>query len=311
MSWFILVIVSYFILAVVNLTDKFILGNMIPNSKVYTFFVGVLGAVLVVLAPWFLVWPGWITFGLNILVGALFPIALTLMYRSLKVGDTSKMITMIGGLIPVFTVTLSIFVLGEVFTRNQWMGIAFLLIGTIIIAWLPNKKTLWHKVFVMFGLTEDNSRKGIFEGILAAGFFGLFFIGTKYLYSSQPFWSGFIWIRIGTLLFVLLFLLNKVDRFAIIESFKVLMKGKNKILFLGNQGISGFGFVLQNYAIALGSVALVNAMQGVQYAFLLVLGAVATVFKPQAVTEDISKSVIIQKVIAIILIGIGLFFIAR
>jgi drug/metabolite transporter (DMT)-like permease len=221
------------------------------------------------------------------------------------------MITLIGGTIPIFTILMSIFVLGEVFSRNQWIGIAFLIVGTIIIAWLPNKKSLWYRIAVMFGIKADNSKKGIIEAILAALFYALFFIGTKYLYSVQPFWSGFIWIRFGTLLFVLTFLIRKADRDGIFKSFKDLMKGKGKLLFFGNQGLAGIGFVLQNYAIALGSVALVNAMQGVQYVFLLILGAIVTVFKPQAIKEDISKSIIIQKIIAILFVAIGLFFVAR
>lgn len=311
MSWLIIVVIAYLILAVVNLADKFIIGNMVPNSKAYTFFVGILGCAVLLLAPFFLVWSGWTILILNILVGALFPIALTFMYRSLKIGDTSKMITLVGGTIPVFTVIMSIFILGEVFSRNQWIGIALLIVGTIIIAWLPNKKTLWHKISVMFGMTDDNPKRGIIEAILAALFYALFFIGTKYLYSVQPFWSGFIWIRLGTLLAVLTFLIRKVDRDGIFDSFKSLMKGKGKLLFFGNQGLAGVGFVLQNYAIALGSVALVNAMQGVQYVFLLVLGAAITMFKPQAIKEDISKSIIIQKIIAILLIGLGLFFVAK
>ncbi|HNV96837.1 MAG TPA: DMT family transporter [bacterium] len=311
MNFLIIVIVSYLILAVVNLADKFILGNMIPNSRAYTFFVGVLGCAVVVLSPFFLVWCGWKILMLNILVGALFPIALTFMYRSLKIGDTSKMITLVGGAIPIFTVIMSIFILGEVFTKNQWLGIVLLIVGTIIIAWLPNKKTFWHKISVMFGMTDDNPKKGIIEAILAALFYALFFIGTKYLYSVQPFWSGFIWIRLGTLIAVLTFLINKSDRIAIFDSFKNLMQGKNKLLFFGNQGLAGVGFVLQNYAIALGSVALVNAMQGIQYVFLIVLGFIITIFKPQAIKEDISKSIIIQKIIAILLIGVGLFFVAK
>ncbi|MDD4290218.1 MAG: DMT family transporter [Patescibacteria group bacterium] len=311
MNFLIIVIVSYFILAIVNLADKFILGNMIPNSKAYTFFVGVLGCAVVLLSPFFLVWCGWRILMLNILVGAFFPIALTFMYRSLKIGDTSKMITLVGGTIPIFTVIMSIFILGEVFTKNQWLGIALLIVGTIIIAWLPNKKTLWHKISVMFGMTDDNPKRGIIEAILSALFYALFFIGTKYLYSIQPFWSGFIWIRLGTLIAVLTFLINKSDRIAIFNSFKSLMKGKNKLLFFGNQGLAGVGFVLQNYAIALGSVALVNAMQGIQYVFLIVLGFIITMFKPRAIKEDISKSIIIQKIIAILLIGIGLFFVAK
>lgn len=311
MTWIFIAIASYFILAIVNIIDKFVLGNVIPNSRAYTFFVGVFGALLVVIAPWYLVWPGTQLFFINIIVGAFFPMALIFMYRSLKVGDTSRMITLVGGCIPIFTILLSVIFLKEHFTNSQWIGIFFLFLGTVLISWLPNKKTMWHKFSIWFGLTEDDRKKGIWEAILSAFFYALFFIGTKYSYSHQPFISGFIWIRLGTLLLVLSFLINKADRKGIFDSLKAVIKNKSKFIFLGGQGLAGVGFILQNYAISLGSVALVNAMQGVQYVFLLILGAIATMFMPSAVKEDISKRVIIEKVIAIILVGIGLYFIAR
>ncbi len=312
MSLFIIIaIVSYFILAIVNIGDKFILGNVIPNSRAYTFFVGVFGALLFVIAPWYLEWPGINLLFVNILVGAMFPIALTLMYKSLKVGDTSRIITLIGGLIPFFTITFSVLFFNENFTNLKWLGLSFSLLGTIIISRIPNKKTMWHKFAIWFGGTSDDKKKGIFEAVLASFFYSVFFIGTKYVYSNQPFLSGFIWVRLGTLLLVLSFLFNRIDRKGIFISLKNLFKNKGKYIFFGAQGLAAVGFLLQNYAISLGSVAVVNALQGVQYAFLLIIGAAVTMLYPKGVKEDVSKSVIIEKVVAIILIGIGLFFIAR
>ena len=88
------------------------------------------------------------------------------------------------------------------------------------------------------------------------------------------------------------------------------MKKKGRLIFLGNQFIAAIGFLLQNYAVSLASVALVSALQGVEYAFLLILGGILTLFYPQAVKENISRAVIIQKIIAIVLIGVGLYFMA-
>lgn len=309
--FFVLVIVSYLILAIVNIGDKFILGNVIPNSKSYTFFVGVFGSLVFLIAPWFLEWPGLNLFFINIIIGAMFPIALLLMYRSLKVGDTSRMITLIGGLIPVFTIIFSILFFDEKFTSFKWIGLLFSLLGTVIISRIPNKKTAWHKFSIWFGLTSDNKKRGIIEAMLASFFYAVFFIGTKYAYSNQPFLSGFIWVRLGTLFLVLSFLFNKVDRRGVYISLRDLFKNRGKYIFFGAQGLAAVGFLLQNYAISLGSVAIVNALQGVQYAFLLIIGAIVTILYPKGPKEDISKSVIIEKVVAIILIGIGLFFIAR
>ncbi len=310
MSFILIAILAYFLLAIVNISDKFLLGNVIPNSKAYTFLVGILSLLTLLLAPWFLVWPGFLLFILNLIIGAFFPLALLFMYKALKDGDTSKIITLVGGTIPLFTIFFSLFFLGERFAFSQWFGIGLLLIGTLIISWIPNKKTMWHKFADWFGLTKDDPSKGIITAIISALFFSLFFIGTKYLYSQQEFMSGFIWIRLGSFIAVLFLLINKKDREDIFKNIRDLIKNKNKFLFLGNQGLAGVGAFLQNYAISLGSVVLVNALQGVQYVFLLILGAIITIFRPKAIRENISRSVIIQKIIAIIIISLGLYFIS-
>jgi len=65
-------------------------------------------------------------------------------------------------------------------------------------------------------------------------------------------------------------------------------------------------FILQNWAIALAGLAylsIINALQGVQYVFLFILTGLI-------LKEGLSKKVILQKFFAIILIGIGLVFLA-
>jgi hypothetical protein len=61
--------------------------------------------------------------------------------------------------------------------------------------------------------------------------------------------------------------------------------------------------------VFLGSVAVVSALQGVQYAVLLTLGIVITLFFPKILKEDVSKKIIIQKIAAIICIAVGLYYI--
>ena len=104
MSWLLLAIGAYLILAIVNLADKFLLDKFLPSAKAYTFLVGAMGVAVIVIAPWFLEWPGWSLFLGNILVGALFPGALLLLYKALRDGEASRIITLIGGLVPVFTI---------------------------------------------------------------------------------------------------------------------------------------------------------------------------------------------------------------
>ena len=79
---------------------------------------------------------------------------------------------------------------------------------------------------------------------------------------------------------------------------------------MGAQGFGALGTILQNYAVSLGSVALVTSLQGLQYGLLLVFTTIGSILLPKIIKEDMSKSIVIQKALSIILIGIGLYFLA-
>jgi drug/metabolite transporter (DMT)-like permease len=315
MSWLFLTIISYLMLAVVNLGDKFVVDKLIKSGKAYAFAVGLFSAVVFVIAPWFLEWPGIFLFLVNIIAGAFFVFALWTMYEALKIGEASRVVVVIGGIIPIFTIIFSILFFGEKFSPNQWLGILFLLAGMIIISFVISRRkkwrAFWGRLFSVF--SGGYNKKWIFLAIISALLYSLFFISTKYAYNHQEFLSSFIWIRGGSLLVVLLFLIDRKDRREIIKSFKAKPGGKTKVgkgFVLINQALGSVGFILQNYAVYLGPVAVINALQGIQYAFLLILGIFFTIFFPKILREDISRSVLLKKIMAIILIGIGLYFIA-
>lgn len=308
-TWLIVVILAYFILAIVNLADKFIIDNVVKSSRTYTFLVGLLSGAVWVLAPFYLNWPGPALFWLNLIIGALFPVGLLLLYRSLKMGEASKILVISGGSVPIFSFIFSATILKESFSLNQLLALVFLISGTMVIAWMPTKKKFLAQILKGLGMKTDHQKQAVFTALGAALIFSFFFVGTKVLYTAQPFLSAFIWIRLGSLLAVLAFLIIPTWRREIFKNLKKL-KGKNAKIFFANQSFAGAGFTLQNYAISLGSVAMVNALQGVQYALLIILAGILTMFYPKLIKENISRSVIIQKIIAIILIAIGLYLLA-
>ena len=220
------------------------------------------------------------------------------------------MITLIGGATPVFTIILSRSVLNEVLSGRQWLALALLILGTVLISWFPSSHDLWDKVKSWFSLESINQRLGLAAAISAAFILAVFFIGSKYLYLTQDFMSAFIWIRLGSALMVLSLLWPREYRQEIGQAFKKLKTGSGRFIFFGTQLLAAGGFTLQNYALALGSVALVNALQGVQYGFLLILVTLLSVFYPQAFKENISRNIIIKKVLAVLIIATGLYLIA-
>ena len=94
---------------------------------------------------------------------------------------------------------------------------------------------------------------------------------------------------------------------------KLGLQKKTAAIFLSSQAGGASAGILQNWAIALAPlayVAFINALQGVQYVFLLIFAVLFSWKFPQLLKEQISKEIILQKVTAISLIGSGLTILA-
>jgi hypothetical protein len=109
-------------------------------------------------------------------------------------------------------------------------------------------------------------------------------------------------------LFALIFLLSKANRKDIFKKQNILNK-KTGTIFVFTHLSGGTANILQSLAISLAPIAflpIVNSLRGVQYAILFLLTLLLSFFFPKILKEDISKKIIIQKSISIILIVIGL-----
>lgn len=309
MSWVLAALSAYFFLAVANLFDKFLVDNVLPSSKAYAFIVCLFGGLLFLAAPWFLEWPGVYWLIINIVAGFIFAIALWTLYEALRRGEASRTLVFIGGLTPVFSVTFSVIFFKEQFSISEWLGILTLLFGIVIVALLPQQRSFLSRLIKKLQINQNTKGGYLIFAVISALAYASYFILTKHAYSTQTFASAFIWTRLGAALFVLLFLIRRRDREDVLQIFKKKKKTKRGGLVVINQIVGSSGFVLQNYAISLGSVALVNALQGVQYAFLLVLSTGLALLSPRLLKETFSWRIFLQKSAAVLVIALGLYFI--
>ena len=314
MSWFLIAVASYFLLAVVNLTDKFLIDNVLKSSKAYFFLVCLLGALVFLISPWFLHWPGISLLLANMATGVLFAFALYFLYEALSHGEAARTVILIGGMISVFS-TIASFLIGESFYFIQLVGIIFLLLGIFLIAYLPDRHSFWEKIWNGLFLNKKE-KASAWLVLLSSFFYSLFFISTKIVYSYQDFWSAFIWIRLGALFTVLFFLIDKKSRLEIFKNLGINRKKKKKnkknnniFLFLFNQGLGSAAFILQSYAIFLGPVAIINALQGVQYALMLFFAFFLGFFFKEY-KEKFSWPIFFQKLMAVSFISLGLYLIS-
>ncbi len=300
MSWLLIAIFAYFLLAVVSLVDKYLLTGPISSPRVYAFYVGILGILFLVFIPWvgFYI-PGIWQIILALLAGAFFIYGLFWFFKALRLFEPSRIIPAIGGSLPVFTFLFIFIFTGGRENLRPWEFLAFILLlsGSILITYEKVKKI---------------TLKSFRIAAIAAFFLSLGFVLAKYVYMEQPFWPGFIWIRIGAFLMALCFLLIffKEIKEAIFTSGQNLTGSKKiAMIFFSNQAVGASANLLQNWAIALAplaGVAIINALQGIQYVFLLIFTIFLSLKFPHFLKEEISKKTIFQKIFAILLIGAGL-----
>jgi len=79
--------------------------------------------------------------------------------------------------------------------------------------------------------------------------------------------------------------------------------------FLFGQACGGTGNLLMTYAISIASVTLVQALQGTQYIFVFLGVLFLTFYFPRILKEKVTREIILQKTIAILLIISGIWFI--
>ncbi len=301
MLWLTITIVAYLIMAVVFLVDKYLLTSAIPNPRVYAFLIGIAGIFLIFLIPFvdFYV-PSVFQLLLSFGAGASFVLALFWFFKALQKFNVSQVVPAVGALTPIFTFFLIyLFSSGkETLSFYEILSFVILIAGSILITFEREKSV---------------NLKSLKLSLLAAFLFSLYFVMTKYVYLEQPFLNGLIWTRLGGALLSLFLFIIWPDVKREFFSQKDGIQKKSLAIVAANQTVGAGAGVLQNWAIALAPlayVAFINALQGVQYAFLLVLSIFISWKFPHILKEFISKRIIIQRVIAILLIALGLVLLA-
>lgn len=304
MLWLYAALLAYSLFGLVTVTDKYLLKARIPNPKVYTFYVGLLSIVYLIFIPFGFAQPSPALVGLNLLTGACAILALFSLYLALEKGEASRVGPIVGGLVPIFTFIFLWLLSPEKISLLPQELIAFLLLilGTVLIC--------WGKPF-----SQKYSLSILFISALASFFFALFFTLAKFVYLTQPFISGLIWIKIGSFLTGFVFLFFQDVRHLALKQFKGLTSYSQKtaLIFIGKNAAGGLGYICQNLAVSLarvGQVAFISALQGVQYIFVLILAIILAKKLPHILKEEISKEVLWQKIIAILLISFGLAVLA-
>jgi len=320
--WIFVAVGSYFLNAGVYVADKFLLSKKIHSSIVYAFYVGIWSIgnfVLLFFDPWI---PGPYELLLDLLAGFLFLFTLVFWYKALHQSEATRVVPIVGALTPVFSFIFSYLFLGASINPQQLAAFVVLITGGLLISIKRTKvhvagdvvrrvKDIWGNSFGKFSAEARPTRRLIINSLIAAACFAAYYVFIKYIYShtGQPFIGAFVWSRLGSFLGVLAILLVPTWRKLIADSKTHEHRSPKQLaFFLGVRLAAALAFIMLNWAVSLSSnVSLINALQGTQYAFLLVLIVVLSTRFPDIIDEEVGRGVIFQKTIGIVLVSLGLY----
>lgn len=327
MNWFIIAFIAFFLLALAAVIDKFLLtkSEIVPIS--YAFYVSVLGGLastlLLIFEPnfyfpknyWFILVGG----------GISFYFALYFMYLAVQKAEISKVNPLIISLTPLIIFFFSFFLPIQSPTLQKTGGAFLIIISSYFLSQTGSLKTkLNFKNWLLI--------------ILSCLMFALANIFNKMAYNNLSFINAFVWLRWFSLITALIFtsligawpiVLNLKKRkfkkielvinyfkniahhfFAPLHLFRKKVSSREQwLVFALGQIVGGLGVLLMQYAIKLGNVVLVTALNGLEFFFVILIVYFLSKIYPRILREDISGYFLKEKIIWSIVLFIGVFLV--
>ncbi|MCB9818588.1 hypothetical protein H6788_00160 [Candidatus Nomurabacteria bacterium] len=304
MSWVLLAAGAQLINAFVAIGDKYLVTDekRMPKPFVYAFY------TCLVTAFWLVIYffgfiPGLADYGvpqfanvrtptldvvaLSFFSAYTFFMALVSLYGTLKRADTSDVMPVVGAVSAIGTFGLSMFFLGGYSSPDFIWGILLLATGTFLVSHLR--------------FTSNIALAAVHSGL----FFALHYIAMKGLFVATNFDDGFFWSRIALVLFAMSWLLVPNYLELIRDQGKVTTR-KTGVMVFGNKILAGIASFMILKATDWGDVAVVQALDGLKFVFILVIGLALSRFLPEAAQEkDKSFRTIVRKFLYVIIICIG------
>ncbi len=299
MNWILIALIGYGLLALTFILDKYILSSTtIQRPSVYAFY-----STIIMWGALVLLFFSKETFGYyDILIGlgsgVAFGFGLLTLYVAVKGGEASHVNPFSGAVVAVTTYALSHYFLEEILTRGQLWGMVCLVVASVVLSYQETK------------LKKGFSWSYLWA-ILSGVFFAVSHVSAKFLYMAHDFIPAFAWSRAGAGIVGLLLLFH--PRVWKELSFRLSHRKKSKkkiqptslaIVWIAKiVGIAAV--VLIQYAGALGSVSVVQALSGLQYALMFALIFILSKWSPKTFKEYFSPRELIVQSSGIILVIIG------
>lgn len=293
-SWIALALLSGFLMAVVNMIDRYVLTRLVERAVVPLVVLGVVGAGpgLVILA---LKGSGGLS-GLRLLTGLAAGLAFLAMgyfyFRAAQIEEISRVVPLFY-LSPVLVAFLAHFFLGERLSFPKYAGMFLILAGAVLLA---ARRSAGLRLGPAFGLMAA-----------AAAALAAYSLATGYLLRFADFWTVFGLSRLGLFLGTIPVFLK--HRRAIKSELSGRRGLKVAALMAGNEGLALAGSLFFTLAASRGPISLVTTLASTQPLFVFVLSLILGVVAPRVFREDVGLPTLALKLGALAAMFAGMILV--
>jgi len=303
MQWFFIALAAPILWAFVNIADNYLVANFSEKEKerssgglvLFSSFVAIFIVVFIAIFTKG-IFNILIFDKLLLLLTGVLTIAWILLYLfALELEETSNVAPWFLS-VPIFGFILAYFFLGETLNNNQILGSIIVVLGLVFI------------VFDFSGENKKFKKKPVFYMIFACLLVAISGVIFKYVTVEGNFWVSSFWEYLGLgITGLLIYLFSSKHR----AQFMYMNKKGGLKIFILNTTTELFtisGNLLTNFALLLAPITMVYLVGSFQPAIVLFLTILGTRFYPHIVKENISRRVLIPKIIAIITMIVGSVF---
>lgn len=306
MAWILLATAGQFLNAMVAFLDKYIVSDesALPKPFVYAFYSCLLTGFWVLIYIFGFI-PGLSGMGfphlsnvhspsiqvvaMAFLAAYTFFMALVSMYSALRNSEAVNVMPVIGTISALSSFGM-VYLFFSISPNSSYIwGIIVLALGTLLVAQtIPNADDVLHVI-----------HSGLF--------FALHYITMKGLFMQTSFDDGFFWSRVGFVLFALSLLLVPTYYKKIREQTGNTSK-KTGVIVLLTKILAGVAAFLVLKATDMGDVAVVQALDGIKFVFILLVTIFFSTVLPDSVAVHTSKpSDVMRRVLYVLVIVTGYF----
>lgn len=229
----------------------------------------------------------------TILIGPLNVISFWLFCKAMMVEDVSRISTL-NQLTPIGVTVASAFLLKEELFFQQYIGVIIIISASMVISYrkIDGKAMMSPAIAFVLALVSISV---------------IYNVATKQILSSLDPWSYFFWNNMGVFSTKLILLTSPQIR----GGFMRMMSDidyRTSLAVLLTETLFFFGYITLLFAIANGPVSIVSTLGGLQPFFVFIYSLILSLFLPKMLSEELTRFELVQKVFAVTLIFIGMWF---